>query len=265
MTPDYPHGPQAGDFDPSVPALYLPRQFAAGDLVTLPAEEERHARALRLREGDRVLLLNGDGLRASASVESLGRRDTSVRIDRTVLDGAEGRPYIVVAIGVLSDKSRFEWAVEKSVELGAREIIPIRTERSEGRIQAERLHRVAVAAMKQSQRSYLPRIPEPVSIGGLAERFGGFDRSFLCHESAPPEQTIARCLRDGASAQRILIMVGPEGGFSEQEAEQAREAGAAVVSLGHARLRAETAAIAALALVAGLADCPDAADGARAG
>jgi 16S rRNA (uracil1498-N3)-methyltransferase len=243
-------------FDPGIPALYLPRRPADGEIVPLPEDEERHARALRLRQGDAVTLLDGRGGRTRASVESVERRSVLVRAGATLLDEAEGRTYIALGVGVLSDRSRFEWIVEKGVELGAREIIPLATERSEGRFHAERAGRIAVAALKQSQRAYLPDIPLPMAFASMLERADGFDLIAVCHESAAVADTLPKLLAATPAARRIALLVGPEGGFSDSEIERARAASSAIVSLGEARLRAETAALVALALAANLAGVP---------
>lgn len=236
------------------PALHVPFAVQAGECVQLPAEEERHLRALRLTAGDPVLLLDGNGGRADAVVEAVGRRDVRVRIVGTVLEGPECETYIVAAIGALADRSRFEWFVEKATELGVREIIPLVTRRAEGRTHVERARRIAVAAMKQSQRSYLPSISEPVPLHEMIGGLGRFDHVYLCHESAPRTESLARALLARPTMQRIALLVGSEGGFTEEEVALARDAGASVVSLGDARLRAETAAIVAAALVASLCE-----------
>jgi RsmE family RNA methyltransferase len=130
-------------FRADLDALYLPKRPSQGDLLELPEEEGRHVRTLRLRQGEPVLLLDGAGGRTQATIERIDRRAVVVRAGITVLDEGEGRPYIVLGIGLLADKSRFEWVVEKAVELGVREIHPLVTERSEGRLHAERIGRIA--------------------------------------------------------------------------------------------------------------------------
>jgi 16S rRNA (uracil1498-N3)-methyltransferase len=235
-------------FHSDIPALFLPAAVASGEAVALPQDEAQHLRALRLREGDRVLLLDGRGTRALAMVERIDRRSAVVRTADVIFDGAQTGPYIALSFGLLADRSRLEWVVEKGVELGVGVFLPLETERSEGFAHRGRLERVAIAALKQSQRSWLPAIEEPSSIASLAERFGSFDGVFVCHESAPLERSLAgRLLADPPA--RALVVIGPEGGLSEREVGALAAAGAEVVSLGDARLRAETAAIAAVAVV----------------
>lgn len=236
-------------FDSNIPALYHEGKLLAGQSVRLEADEAQHLRALRLRPGDPVLLLDGRGGRGQAIVMEAERGQARLMIEGMAFDEGERAPYIVLALGMLSDRGRFEWMIEKGVELGAAEIIPLTSERSEGHFNAGRARRIAIAALKQSQRLYLPTLHEPLPFRSLLDRLGRYDLPLVCHESAPPEDSLASLLRRSVAGESILLMIGPEGGFSDAEVDSAREANARVVSLGPARLRAETAAIAALAVV----------------
>jgi 16S rRNA (uracil1498-N3)-methyltransferase len=239
-------------FQSDVPAFYHPLDVMSGERIVLSEEEARHARAHRLRPGDDVRLLDGAGGRAEGKVVELDRKEIAIAVESVVLEREEGLPYIGLAAGILSDKSRYEWCLEKGVELGLREFIPLLSERSEGRFNAERAHRVAVAALKQSQRAYLPALHDPVSLDMLTGRFGSFHSVFFCHEDVSDENSLARFLKASPASGRTLILIGPEGGFSADELRRALDAGATAVSLGSARLRAETAAVAALVLVGSL-------------
>lgn len=222
--------------------------MAEGASIALASDEAQHARALRLREGSGVVLLDGKGHRAIGAIEHAGKRDMVVRCGAVSFDGAEAGPYIALSFGLLADKSRVEWCVEKGVELGVRHFLPLATERTEGRLHRGRLERVAIAALKQSQRSWLPTIDDAVSVAALAERVGEFGRVYVCHESAPLEGALATLVAR-ERPRRALVVIGPEGGFSDGEVETLVRAGCEIVSLGDARLRAETAAIVGVALV----------------
>lgn len=230
------------------PAFHLPDGFEPGASIALPSEEAQHARALRVREGSRVLLLDGRGHRSIGEIERVEKRGTVVRVGPVSFDGAEPGPYIALSFGLLADKSRLEWCVEKGVELGVGRFLPLDTERTEGRLHRSRLERVAVAALKQSQRSWLPALDEPIDVATLASRSSEFGKVFVCHESAPIEHALADRLVTTAP-ERALVVIGPEGGLSEGEVEALIGAGGEVVSLGETRLRAETAALVAVALV----------------
>ncbi len=234
-------------FSSDIPALFFPSRVDPGELVTLDTDESRHARALRLRPGDTVQLLDGAGGRAFGTLLQGDRGGFPVRIRESVLEEEDPGAYIGLAVGLLSDKNRMEWLIEKSVELGVREIQPLQSERAEGFFKKDRAGRVAIAALKQSQRTRLPCIGDPVGWDGLAGVAARYDWVLLCHEGADPDSDPATILEPVGERDRVLIVVGPEGGFSEEEVDRAgKEFDARIVSLGPTRLRAETAAIAVL-------------------
>jgi len=246
---------------PDIPALYHPEPLEPETIVAPSDEELRHLRVLRSRAGDPVMLLDGRGRRAEGTIHRIENRSAEIRVTRSVLDEARPRPYIVLAIGLLSDKTRFEWIVEKSVELGVAELRPMQTARSEGHYHAERTRRIAIAALKQSRRAFLPELHGPSPFDSLLNDSGSFDRIFLCHEKAATEDSLARLASEPwtdvsngvPSPARLLLMIGPEGGFSDEEVDRAASRSARIVSLGTTRLRAETAAIAAMVLTTYLA------------
>jgi 16S rRNA (uracil1498-N3)-methyltransferase len=232
-----------GTIESDLAALYLSGPTPGiGETVALPEEEARHLRALRLRPGEPVLLLDGRGGRGRGIVE--GARG-EVRVAAWELGRVEGRPYIALGLGLVSDKSRFEWCIEKAVELGVREVVPIMTERSQGRFHRDRAERIAVSALKQSQRSYLPILSEVTRFPALLERCGQFDLVCICHEKVDPTESLAGLLTH-RRPQRLLLLIGPEGGFSQAEVAAAIDVSAVPVSLSDARLRSETAALAAV-------------------
>lgn len=236
-----------GTIESDIPALYVAEASFPGQVVSLPEEEARHLRALRLREGEHVLLLDGRGGRGEGSVEGIDRRTARVRVTSWKLDGVETGPYIALGLGLVSDKARFEWCVEKSVELGVREIVPVSTERSQGRFHRERAERIAVSALKQSQRSFLPILADVTRFDALLDRGSMFDLVCICHEKVPVEASLTTLLLRKQPA-KLLLLIGPEGGFSDAEIAAAERASAVPVSLSDARLRSETAALVAAAL-----------------
>lgn len=238
-------------FNSDIPALLYTGDVRVGDSIVLEQEEARHVRALRLREGDPVVLLDGHGRRSHGILEELQKRSTVVKVLDTVLEEPEPGLYIGLAVGVLADRSRMEWLVEKSVELGVREIFPVRSERTEGFIKADRLQRVAIAALKQCQRSRLPEIHDEISWDEAVGAGIAYDAVAIFHEQETAEEDFRSFLENLTGKGRVLLMVGPEGGFSEEEVRMVRsEANSHVVSLGPTRFRAETAAIVALGTLA---------------
>jgi len=253
--PDYSENQQIWS---DVPALFAEKPLpAAGGEASLDENECRHVRALRLRGGDRVMLLDGAGGRAFGRIDEPGRRDVVVRVEDSTLEEPEQGVYIGLAVGVLDDRSRCEYLYEKCVELGVNAVYPFVGERTEGRFRRERLERIGLAALKQSQRVWLPSLSDPVDLDRLIVEAETYHRVLVCHEVHRPEDHLGLRIRGilehaGANGPlRLLVVVGPEGGLGGSEVERLRsEAGGVVVGLGPARLRAETAAIVAVTVLA---------------
>lgn len=212
------------------------------DLIDLPEEEAHHATSvLRLKSGDRIGLLDGKGTRVEGELVEVNKRRCSVRVlDRTVFP-PERAARIHLAVAPTKQMERFEWFVEKAVEVGVDRITPILTARTErSKLRLDRVERVAIAAMKQSQRTWLPKIDEMISLHALiahqlpSQRFFGWCEGH--HEAL---------MNTYAPANDALVLIGPEGDITSQEADELRSAGFAAVSIGTARLRTETAALVA--------------------
>ncbi len=209
--------------------------------VLLPADEAAHAlRVLRLREGHAVQLTDGAGAEAEGTLHAIGRHEVAVRItDRRQHPPPATTIHLAVAGTKQSD--RFEWFVEKAVEVGVERITPLVTARTErGHLRTERLLRVAASAMKQSRRAWLPRIDALTGLEALLAEAGAEQR-FVAH-AAPGTTTLMRAFDPGRSA---LVLIGPEGDWTPTELERLNTAGITTVGLGDARLRTETAALAA--------------------
>lgn len=218
---------------------------AIGETLLLPESEFRHARAVRLRQGERVMVLDGRGTRSFGEYLGGDRRGMKVSVEESTFEEPEEGLYIGLAIGLLDDRSRCAFLYEKCVELGVNVVHPLASARSQGRFRRERVERVGVAALKQSQRSRLPELHDPIDVAGLIEIFPAWDRVLFCHEGVEAGGALVdRANRRGST----LVVVGPEGGFTEEEvAEISGESRVEVTRLGAARLRAESAAIAMVA------------------
>ena len=213
-----------------------------GDLIELPEEEAHHAASvLRLRVGERIGLLNGKGLRAEAELVEVNKRRCMAQVIERAQHAAERTARIHMAVAMTKQMERYEWFVEKAVEIGVDRITPLITSRTErNTIRLDRLERVAVAAMKQSQRTWLPVIDPLMRMDALIALDLPTQRCFGWCEDDHAQFTSAY-----APSADAMVLIGPEGDFTAEEAELLRSNGFAAVSLGHARLRTETAAIAA--------------------
>jgi len=216
--------------------------------IEFDASEATHiSKALRLKSGDQIELTNGRGELFTAEL-SLHKHHVSARVIREMVTSDSIVP-LHVGIAPTKNADRIEWLVEKAVELGVGEISLLNCEHSErSRISVERINRVAIAALKQSQRTYLPRINETVDFLTWLKRVDTEQR-FIAHCMDHLSRAL---LRDSIqmttfdAAPRVCLAIGPEGDFSEAEVMAAQDCSFKGVSLGSARLRTETAALAAI-------------------
>ncbi len=225
--------------------FYVPAAAIQPPHLTLPEEEARHAvKVLRLGVGDEIEVVDGEGGWYRVRLTLVGKREAAGLIAETRRDVGEKSRRVVLALGILGHRDRFEWAVEKAVELGVTDIVPLRSERAApGGVRPARLENITIAAMKQSLRSRLPRLHDAQTPESVMRLIPGAE-VLLAHEAALDAPSPADAV--GRTIQPIIVLIGPEGGFSDAEVATATQSGAVVVSLGPRRLRAETAAIAAL-------------------
>lgn len=226
--------------------FYAPPSALRGGHVTLPEDEAHHARSvLRVRPGDEMTVVDGQGGWHRVRVDHSTEGQVVGSILETRRGVGEPTVHVTVGMALLKKRRRFETFVEKAVELGVRHIVPLRTAHTErDTLRRERVRNVMIAAVKQCRRSWLPSLEPPQPLGALLEAATAEAR-FVCHgvdEGTPLSAALSG--RDGKPS--VLVLVGPEGGFSEGEVEKAIDAGCRPVSLGERRLRAETAGIVAV-------------------
>lgn len=225
--------------------FFTPPEQIVDDQLSLSGEELAHAvRVLRHREGDVVHVVDGAGGWYAARLEFISRDEATCQILERKRDVGESSYQLTIAFSPLKSPSRLETLVEKVSELGVRRLLPIWSERTErARIRKDRLERVALAAMKQCGRSRIVEIEEPISFADLIVD-PTFETKLICHEQTSSSRLISSVINDG-TADSMVIAIGPEGGFTDEEVGSATSAGFHVVSLGERRLRAETAGIVA--------------------
>ena len=225
--------------------LFYCKDITPNAFCTLDAEESRHAvRVLRLREGDELNVTDGRGnLYCCQIVEA---NDKACVVEASELLSAFHFPLSTLHLAVAPTKnpSRMEWLVEKAVEIGVGEITLLNCDHSERSfLKTDRLEKLAVSAMKQSLHTVLPEIHPAVSLRDLLStfRFPLFTQKFIAHcEADKPRTPLASALKP---SQNAVVLIGPEGDFSEEEIALALECGFQPVSLGPSRLRTETAAL----------------------
>jgi 16S rRNA (uracil1498-N3)-methyltransferase len=226
----------------TLPRLIVERCPGAGERVRLPAAEASHVRARRLAPGDAVILLDGSGAEARGRLVRLDRGQAEIEVDDVVVWRAPASTILLAAAGLRSE--RLSWMAEKATELGAGRFVFLDTARTQTHRAApglaDRLARVVREAAKQSQSARWPSVEGPWTLDELFSRVTTGGRILLDESGDPFPRDIAH---DG-----IALAVGPEGGWTDGELALARERGWSVHALPAGRLRAETAAVAALTL-----------------
>jgi 16S rRNA (uracil1498-N3)-methyltransferase len=224
---------------------------APGSRVVLPEHTAHHAReVLRLRAGASVRVFDGEGVEFDAVLEEVSRRTVCARLGHRVEPRAESPLHLVLAVAPLKG-DRMELVIQKATELGVAEIWPVVTDRTDAAARPalhgsrdERWARVASSAAEQCGRAVVPHLAPTVRLDGLVARPFDGSRAALLETAGHPPLPSLPAPRGSA----LLLLVGPAGGFEAQEADRLRAAGFLAVSLGPRILRAETAAVAAVAI-----------------
>lgn len=262
-----------------IPRIYTPEVLALDGTVALDAQSSRHLLSvLRLKPGAELILFNGfsngnggeyrgvllDHRDLEQSVSPLGQtlnknsgkksRSTkiekvaTVSIKKFIEVNRESPLSIELGIGI-SRGERMDWVIQKSTELGVQKIIPLFTERTEVKLDGERLgkkcthwRQIAISACEQSGRTRLPEIAEPIA---LADWLPEASPRFVLDPEAGT-QLMAKDVKSEAKPTGVVLLVGPEGGLSESEVQQSVAKGFVGITLGPRILRTETAPLAAI-------------------
>ena len=238
-----------------MPRFHCPGALSPGLSFDLPAGAARHVQVLRLQPGDELTLFNGEGGEYRATIERMGRSDVGVTVGTHVPVEREAPRAVHLAVGMPANE-RMDWLVEKATELGVASIQPLMTAHAVLRLSGERAEKkrahweaIAVAACEQCGRNRVPQVHPVQGFSKWLEReSSGAHRLVLSLSEGT--RGIAQAATSAAH-EGFLVLSGPEGGLSRDEDEQARAARFAPVTLGARVLRAETAALAALVLLAG--------------
>lgn len=220
-----------------------------GGICRLDKDESGHcAKVLRHRCGDEIAVIDGCGTLYRCRITC----DNPKGVEAMVLSSEDswgGHPYSLhLAVCPTKNNDRYEWFAEKACEVGVDMISPIIGEHSERRIfKTARLEKILVSAAKQSLKAAVPVVNEPVSVKEFIRGQEGQALKMIAYcfeDESIPRRSIKEVL-EGYEGTEILVMIGPEGDFSKEEAQMALEAGFIPVHLGASRLRTETAAVTA--------------------
>ena len=235
--------------------FYCPVPLASGQVLDLPPTAARHVQVLRMQPGHSLTLFNGEGGEFSAEVQHMGRSDVRVVVGEHRNIECEAALQVHLAVGMPANE-RMDWLVEKATELGVHRITPLMTERSVVRLTGERAEKkqahwqaVAASASEQCGRNRVPVIDLPQRLDAwLARQTPAAEVAhgvLSLHASTQPLSQ----WREGRAAASWVLLNGPEGGLADAEDAAARAKGFVPLSLGKRVLRAETAALGALALL----------------
>lgn len=222
--------------------FYVPPKYIHRDDLFFPDEEAHHLlNVLRKRSGDIVQVTDGLGCRMDVRIEISGDKVVKGCISASYYSKAG--PDRILAMGVIRNRDRLEFAIEKATELGVTRIVLVHSEfAGKMEVKARRIEKTITSALKQSRQLWLPAWEECTSFTEAITRHRDHRNVLVAHPSGESIQM------NEMQGSHLLLIVGPEGGFSENEMEEARANNATFVRLGESRLRTETAACALLAL-----------------
>jgi 16S rRNA (uracil1498-N3)-methyltransferase len=231
--------------------FFFQAEAVIGQLVTLDEANSRHAiQVLRLQKGDSMQLTNGQGLLWTATIDDVGKKKCTVKIELEEGQVRKSSRKSAIAISPIKNTGRFEWFLEKATELGIADIFPVichRTERAHFRF--DRMRQILISGMLQSRQVWMPALHEPVPFSAFVTGNAGhqYHNRWIAHCESYEKHELAHALQPGMHDS--ILMIGPEGDFTVEEIFEATSAGFIPVSLGNTRLRTETAGIVGAALL----------------
>lgn len=229
------------------PYFYFATLAKQVDEFVLDENSSRHiVQVLRMKPGETLKLTDGKGLSALATIKDSNKKRCVVDIlEKQIQQPSKRRTGI--ALSLLKNPGRFEWFLEKASELGVDEIIPLRCERTEKQqFRMERMRSILESALIQSQQVWMPLLQEPQSFIPWIEKVQA-DQKWIAHCDSGEKRKLSEMMNPELSSQ--LILIGPEGDFTDEEIRLALQARFIAVELGENRLRSETAAVAAAAVL----------------
>lgn len=219
-----------------------------GNTYQLSEEESKHAtRVLRLSAGSEVILTDGKGNWLKSEIVDAHPKKCLIQVIETITDYNAKNYHLEIAVAPTKNINRFEWFLEKATEIGIDKVYPLLCEHSERKvIKRERLEKVITSAMKQSLKAWHPELNDIMDFKEFIHQdFEG--KKFIAWCEAKQDERIENYLNSG---EKGLICIGPEGGFSSDEIDIAKQKGFMPISISKSRLRTETAAIVACHSVA---------------
>ena len=218
-----------------------------GGIARLDAEESGHCvRVLRHRAGDEISVIDGLGSMYRCRLTDPSPKEAVAEVLEAFPEWGSHPYHLTIACCPTKNNERFEWFVEKATEVGVDRIVPVIGERSERKVyKTDRAARIALSATKQSLKARIPAIDEPLSVRAFIDSCKDSKAVKLIAYCFEDESHPRRSIKEALSGEEIIVLIGPEGDFSPEEARHALESGFIPVHLGASRLRTETAAVTA--------------------
>ena len=233
-----------------VPQLYNEEMYIEG-------VDARHiSKVLRMQPGAQLQIVSDDGVSAVAEITAIDSERVTVRCLKKLAESHEPRVKLVLAQG-LAKGEKMDFIIQKAVEMGAYSVIPVAMEHSVVRLdgakaakKVERWQKIAESAAKQSKRDIIPEVQPVKSMAEMLAKCSCQTKiiAYECEERLSLKAAL-KAAEEAGGISELLLIIGPEGGISEGELEQARQAGAVPVSLGRRILRAETAGLVAISAI----------------
>jgi 16S rRNA (uracil1498-N3)-methyltransferase len=235
----------------ALPFFYIESFDASQQLITLNEETSKHVvQVLRMKLGEQLNLTDGKGSLLTAVISDAHKKHCVVQV-RSVSFQPQAARKTTIAISLVKNANRFEWFLEKATEIGVTEIIPLLCERTERQhFRYDRMKGIVVSAMLQSQQTWLPVLHEPMKFEHAIRLTPSSDGllKLIAHCEETEKNSVNKILGE-VEGSNTIILIGPEGDFTNEEINLAIAAEYKPVMLGETRLRTETAGVVAAALV----------------
>jgi len=209
--------------------------------VNITSEENKHlVKVLRKKINDQIHLIDGKGYLYTGRIIKQDKNNSEVEIIKKEKKEKNHNYYLHIAISPTKNASRFEWFLEKATEIGIDEITPILSHRSERKkINIDRCERILISSIKQSLKFHIPNLNDPISYNDFIKQKINGDK-FIAHCLETKKEKLSNSIN-----KICTILIGPEGDFTEEEINLAKDHGYKPLSLGSSRLRTETAGVVA--------------------
>ncbi len=237
--------------------FYVNQEQMKEDTITITGPDVNHIRnVLRMKQGEEIIICNGQGKDCYCIINRVSDTEVLAKIN-SVKDTMTELPAKIILFQGLPKKDKMELIIQKAVELGVYEIVPVMTARSVVKLEdrkkeekkLERWQAIAESAAKQSGRGYIPRVTPVLSFKEAIKSASAMDLSVIPYENATGIQLTRNIMAELRNNTTIGILIGPEGGFEESEINLARNGNITPITLGRRILRTETAGFALLSMM----------------